>query len=169
MKTSGKMVAVISLLVGGLTTELASASVNWQKNEVKQMIVIEAKRQNFPIELALAVAKVESNFDPMAVSHAGARGVMQIMPATAENVLDVSRHRLHNPRVNIRAGIRYLNQLINTYNGRWDIALSHYNGGSKVRNGRGQLRVIPATRGYVERVLAYSRDLRAFSFCLGHQ
>ena len=133
------------------------ARAQWQKSDIKALIVDEARRQNFPAGLALAVARVESNFDPAAVSSAGARGVMQIMPATAEQVLGISRHRLYNPRVNVRAGIQFLNDLIDTYNGRWDIALSHYNGGSAVRDKRGQLRVIPATRGYVNRVMQHSR------------
>lgn len=139
---------------------LSSTSLyaSWDKQTIRDMVADEAGRQNFSIPLALAVAEIESNFDPYARSHADARGVMQIMPKTAEEDLGVRASSLYNPRVNIRAGVRFLIHLLTVYDGRVDIALSHYNGGSRVRQKDGSLKVIPATRNYVDKVLSKARQ-----------
>jgi len=130
-----------------------TVSATWNKEVVQKMVVNEADQQGFPAEIALAVAEVESDFNPYARSHVDARGVMQILPKTAEEDLGVSAASLYNPRVNIRAGVKFLKHLANVYDGRIDIALSHYNGGSRVRKADGSLRVISATQGYVDKVL----------------
>ncbi len=129
------------------------AHATYSDFQIKLMIKRIATQHELPVSLAMAVAQVESDFNEHAVSHAGAIGVMQIMPATAEQVFGVSPSTLENPTVNIDLGVRFLKQLINTYNGRVDIALSHYNGGSAVRGRWGQLTVIPATQGYVNDVM----------------
>jgi hypothetical protein len=147
-----KFKTTVIVLIAGLTASLfAVANYTPSKAQIQSMIEAEAIRQGVPISLAMAVAQVESNFDPLARSHAGARGVMQIMPATAEGDLGVSRYALYDAQTNIEAGIRFLKHLIKVYDGRVDIALSHYNGGSAV-NHHGELRVIPATKRYVREV-----------------
>ncbi len=100
---------------------------------------------------ALAVAHAESNFDPRAQSHKGARGVMQIMPATARGEYGIDPDDLWHPRTNIRLGIHFLRRLLERYQGRTDLALSYYNGGSRVGS-LPRARVIPATRRYVAKV-----------------
>lgn len=122
--------------------------------EIRSVIVDEAMYWGVEPELALAVARVESNFNPRALSHAGARGVMQIMPATARSEYGVPKYELYDPNTNIRIGVRYLKQLLNRYDDNEELALSHYNGGSKVRRDDGSLAVIPYTRDYVDKVLA---------------
>ena len=131
----------------------ASATYFYDTEDIKQRVISEAKRQNLAPSLALAIAKVESNFNPNALSHAGAKGVMQIMPRTAEQVFGVNQGRLFEPDVNIKLGVTFIKQLLERYEHRLDIALSHYNGGSGVKNRRGELKVIPATRDYVNKVL----------------
>ena len=123
------------------------------KSQVRALVVREAERQRVDPAMALAIARAESDFNPRALSPAGARGVMQIMPATARGEFGVAADRLWDPALNVRLGIMFYKQLFNRY-GREDIALSHYNGGSRVRTPRG-LRVIPATQSYVDRVLRY--------------
>lgn len=123
---------------------------------IERMIVEEAARQGIPASLILAVAKVESNFKARAESSAGARGVMQIMPKTARDLYGVPADDLWDPQLNIQLGVDYLKSLIKQYGGRWDLALSHYNGGSRVGTPP-NARVIPATRGYVDAVLAWQR------------
>ncbi len=118
--------------------------------DIKRIVMAEARKMQVPTALALAVAHVESGFDPYAESHAGARGVMQIMPATAIGEYGVAADWLWNPRINIRIGLHFLKRLISRY-GRTDVALSHYNGGSRV-GPPGQARVLPYTRGYVIKV-----------------
>jgi soluble lytic murein transglycosylase-like protein len=114
------------------------------------IVVREANDLGVSPSLALALAHVESNFDPRALSHKGARGVLQIMPATARGEYGIAADRLWDPRINIRLGLHFLKRLQNRY-GRTDLALSHYNGGSVI--GRPpNARVLPATRSYVAKV-----------------
>lgn len=109
--------------------------------------------------LALAVAKVESNFRSNAVSHKGAIGVMQIMPRTALLEFGVQREELFIPATNIKIGIKFLDSLIKKYKGNVGVALSHYNGGSAV--GRWpNIKIIPATYPYVIKVLQNSQKIK---------
>jgi soluble lytic murein transglycosylase-like protein len=152
------LLLAVTLLVGCAGPGNA---VNQAPNRVsvKQMVIREARNMGIPPSLALAVAHAESNFNARARSHKGARGVMQIMPATARGEYGVHPDRLWNPRVNIRLGLHFLGRLIQRYDGRTDLALSYYNGGSAV--GRpGRARVIPATRSYVRKVQQLRRQYR---------
>ena len=85
-----------------------------------------AKEHGVPPELAVAVAKTESAYDPLAKSNKGAQGVMQLMPGTAERygVKDS-----YDPRQNITGGVKYLKDLLHQFNGDWDKALAAYNWG----------------------------------------
>ena len=134
---------------------------NMTEDQLKQMIVLEAaKTTNVTPSVALAVAKIESGFQPHVVSSAGAIGVMQIMPRTGRDLFGLSRAELFDPAINIRAGVTFLDQLINRYGGRVDLALSHYNGGSRVTAGP-QPKIIPVTRSYVINVLAAAQAYQA--------
>jgi hypothetical protein len=150
-----KLLCLMLLVVAIPGYSAVSLYSDLPKNKVSQMVVDEALRTGVQPELVLAVARVESNFATRALSHAGARGVMQIMPNTALGEFGVEAHRLYDPATNIRIGTQYLKQLLHQYDGREDLALSHYNGGSAVRRADGTFRVIPATRDYVNRVLAH--------------
>jgi len=148
------------LLIGLVTSSLLAVGSNVSangysspadRNAVQRLVIREAQNFHVPVALALAVAHAESNFDPRAKSHAGARGVMQIMPATALGEYGIHPNKLWDAQTNIRLGLHYLHRLIGRYRGRTDLALSFYNGGSGV--GRpGRARVLPATRGYVRKV-----------------
>lgn len=156
MKIMTRVTVMISLSI--LLTSSAAATFYYDKANIQQRVITEAKRQKLSPSLALAIAKVESNFNPQALSHAGAKGVMQIMPRTAEQVFGVNRNRLFDPDVNIELGVKFIKKLLKQYDGRLDIALSHYNGGSGVKNRHGELNVMPATRNYVNKVLATQQD-----------
>lgn len=132
------------------------------RDEIKALVIREARSLGVPVSLALAVAEAESAFAPDAESPKGARGVMQVMPATARGEYGIHPDRLWDARINVRVGLHFLKRLIDQYRGRTDLALSWYNGGSAV----GDLpyaRVIPATRPYIRRVYAlqsrYRREL----------
>ncbi len=124
---------------------------DYSRSQIKALVLEEAVRMQVSPSLALAVAHAESNFDAKAESHAGARGVMQIMPATARGEYGIKAHMLWNPRVNVRVGLHFLKRLLHRYQGRVDLALSYYNGGSATGD-LPNARVIPATRRYVHRV-----------------
>jgi hypothetical protein len=126
-------------------------------SSVHQTIVDEAlKNGTVPPSLALAVARIESNFRPLAKSSAGARGVMQIMPATARGEFGVEAHRLWDAQTNVRLGVTYLERLYRIYGERWDLALSHYNGGSLKKRG-GRFVAHRYTTGYVADTMKWWR------------
>lgn len=153
------MTLLISLIIAALVSTTSYANTAQDKQRIKRIVVEEALEHGVEPELALAIAYVESNFNPHVVSHAGARGVMQIMPKTGKDVFNVHPSRLFDARTNIDLGVRFIKQLIDRY-GRVEIALSHYNGGSRVKDKYGRLSVIPVTRPYVNKVLMKAKVYR---------
>ena len=138
-------------------TILQNAMAYWSGDHIEQAIIQESLKSKFVSpSLALAVAETESSFRPHVVSHAGAVGVMQVMPATAYDMYKVRQEALFDPQTNIRIGVQFLDHLIKKYNGRIDLALSHYNGGSRVIRD-GKARILPYTIDYVARILARSK------------
>jgi len=128
------------------------------KAEVMRMVSDAATRNGqVPVGVALAVARVESNFDGQAISPAGARGVMQIMPATAMDEFGVPGEQLLDPQLNVKLGIAYLERLYNRYGHDWELALSHYGGGN-LRSSGGRFVAHSYTRRYVAEVIRYSRS-----------
>ncbi|MDC3140431.1 lytic transglycosylase domain-containing protein [Alphaproteobacteria bacterium] len=138
-------------------------SNDFTQNDIKNLIIKNSKLTNYVSpSLGLAVAKMESNFNHKAVSPKGAIGVMQIMPLTAKKIYGIKRYQLFNPVVNVKVGLHFLDHLIKKYRGRVDIALSHYNGGSSVGVWP-NLKIIPATRSYVMKVLNHSSKLKNYN------
>lgn len=107
---------------------------------------------SLPVELILAVIKVESGFDPKAVSRSGAMGLMQLMPATAA---EVGVRDPFDPRQNVLGGARYLRIMINAFDGSVPLALAAYHAGAGAVARYAGVPPYPETRRYVERV----RDL----------
>ena len=119
-------------------------------------LVTEAAHQ-YGVEVGLikAVIKAESDFDAYAVSRAGAQGLMQLMPATAE-LLEVEDP--FDPAANILAGVRHLRDLLDRFEGNIPLAVAAYNAGALRVEAAGGIPPIDETRQYVQRVLAYYRD-----------
>lgn len=147
------MLLTLLLSISLLLSHQATAFTSVNHTVIQNLLINEANRQGVDPALALAMAEVESNFNAKALSKAGAKGVMQIMPETAKTVFGVSSSQLYDAKINISLGISFIKQLLARYNQRLDIALSHYNGGSAVQSKSGRLSVIPATANYVNKVL----------------
>jgi len=122
--------------------------------QIKKILVDQALGLGVPPTLALAVAKVESDFNPNALSSVGARGIMQIMPQTAREEYGATARSLWNPEINIQIGVDYLYKLYKQYDQRWDLALSHYNGGT-LRGRGGDAKPHRYTRKYVNKVFQW--------------
>jgi soluble lytic murein transglycosylase-like protein len=108
-----------------------------------------AARHNVDPNLVRAVVKVESNFNPNAVSRKGAMGLMQLMPATARQ-LKVSNP--FDPEQNVDAGVRHLKQLLESYNGDIKLTLAAYNAGAGAVARSAGVPRYAETQNYVRRI-----------------
>ena len=150
-----KLVLTIIII---LSASLANAK-SYNRQYIKILLIENARLSEYVTPaLAIAVAKVESDLRPDAVSNKGAIGVMQIMPRTGLLEFGVKRKDLFNPIINIKIGVKFLDQLIKKYRGNIGVALSHYNGGSAVGIWP-NVKIIPATYPYVVKVLKKSNEL----------
>lgn len=116
------------------------------------LIEVEAKRQNVDASFVSAVIRAESNFAPRAVSRKGARGLMQLMPATAKRL---SVRRPFDPTANVRGGVRYLKELLDRFGHRPDLVLAAYNAGEGAVESYGGVPPYRETVGYVKKILTW--------------
>jgi len=114
---------------------------------------IKEASEKFGVEekLIKAVVRQESGFNPNAVSKAGAKGLMQLMPQTASalGVKDV-----FNPKENIEGGVKYLKQMLDKYNGNKILALAAYNAGPNAVDKYSGVPPYKETQNYVKSILA---------------
>ena len=101
--------------------------------------------------LMSAMARAESNHDPRALSHKGARGLLQLMPATAQR-FGIQPENLWDPLHNATASARYLRFLIDRFDGELDLVLAGYNAGEGAVERYGGVPPYRETQGYIERI-----------------
>jgi soluble lytic murein transglycosylase-like protein len=122
----------------GLDRALGARGGPWVSDQrrVLAAIVREAHRHGLDPLMVAAVIEIESRFDPLAVSPAGAYGLMQLMPPTARSLLPGTRSlraaHLFDPVLNIELGTAYLSQLMRRFDGDLPRALIAYNAGPSV-------------------------------------
>jgi len=116
-----------------------------------------AASYNIPAELIRAVIAVESAGDTAAVSRTGAKGLMQLMPQTADHVFVDDPV---DPAQNIQGGTRYLRELANEFNGDMMLMLAAYNAGPEAVRKYHGVPPFEETRGYVRKVIAHYNELK---------
>jgi soluble lytic murein transglycosylase-like protein len=134
------------------TKERPVRSLGYTINQYDHLITGASKKQEVSFALLKALIKTESNFNPKAVSRAGAIGLMQIMPA---NLKDLNIQDPFDPQENIMGGARYLKRLIKRFNGELPLALAAYNAGPTVVERYQGIPPIKETQGFVDKVLKY--------------
>jgi len=152
------------LQMGGGTVEIAAEDVvTIEPEEVftplpakplvkapyRELVEAAAARYRVDADLITSVIAVESNFDPKALSPKNARGLMQLLPETAERM---GVQNIYDPQENINAGTRYLRELLQRYNSDLALALAAYNAGPEAVEQYGRVPPFEETLSYVRRV-----------------
>ncbi|MCX7999523.1 MAG: lytic transglycosylase domain-containing protein [Leptospiraceae bacterium] len=126
------------------------------RNYLSQVIEKEAKKKGLDPDLVKAIVKAESNFNPKAISPKGARGLMQLMPDTAE---DLGITNPFDPIQNIKGGTSYLKELSRVFRNR-DHIIAAYNAGPGAVKKYGGIPPYEETQNYVRKVNEFLEDFK---------
>lgn len=133
--------------------EKSRKSVNtYNTDRYDDLITKASKKYGVSFSLLKALIKIESDFNPRAVSKVGAKGLMQIMP---QNLNALNINDPFDPRENIMGGTLYLKQLLNRFNGKLPLALAAYNAGPKMVENYKRIPPFPETEDFVKNVMKY--------------
>jgi len=159
LKDGGEIGTLASLVRGfvpdEVLDEIAVAERDEPAKDVETLLRESARRHGLDPALLRAVVSVESNFRPEAVSPKGARGLMQLMPATAASL---GVRDAFDPADNVDGGSRHLASLLASYRGDLTKALAAYNAGAGAVARHGGVPPYRETRDYVDRVLKRYRS-----------
>jgi len=157
MRAARSAAAEVSQYIGRESNQSANAKIvaaNFRgtsvtSGDIDSAIEQAAARHNVDPNLVRAVVKVESNFNPNAVSRKGAMGLMQLMPSTARQ-LNVKNP--FDPEQNVDAGVRHLKQLLESYGGDIKLTLAAYNAGAGAVARSSGVPRYAETQNYVRRI-----------------
>jgi soluble lytic murein transglycosylase-like protein len=113
---------------------------------------------SIPEPFIRAVIRVESDYDPRVVSHAGAQGLMQLMPATAKRM---SVRNSFDPHDNIMGGTRYLRHLANMFGGEMVLTIAGYHAGEGAVMKYNGVPPYSSTHGYIKKVLRFYHHFKS--------
>lgn len=146
---------------------LSSPSSSSNSRSYDAIITEAASRHGVDPALVKAIIHTESNFDPYAISHAGAQGLMQLMPATADRFYV---YNVFDPKANIEGGTEYIAWLLRRFNYNVEYAVAGYNAGEGNVSKYGGIPPFSETQNYVRRVMGrynnlykYDSDLTAMA------
>jgi hypothetical protein len=142
-------------LAGDVEEEDYVAALPPERRRFADLVARLAPRYAVDPKLALAVAAVESDFDPAARSPKDAQGLMQLIPETAARF---AVRNPYDPQQNVRGGLAYLRWLLSYYRGRVDLAVAAYNAGERAVDRYRGVPPFPETRDYVRKIRARFRS-----------
>lgn len=153
-----KYCLILSLITILFANNLSFSKTIFSKHTIKKRIVVEAINQGLDPELALSVAKQESNFNRAAKSRVGAIGLFQLMPGTAR-LLRVNPYYINE---NIKGGVFYLQSMKDQF-GSTELALAAYNAGPKAVERYSGIPPYRETRHYVYNIMGYYKNYKKYS------
>jgi hypothetical protein len=141
----------------GATLDKAATQAPPGRATLDKMVAAAAERHGVELALVKAVVAAESAYDPTAVSRAGARGLMQVMPATAADYGIQDKEHLFDPKTNLDTGTRHLKRLLAKYKNDYGRAIMAYNAGEGVVDRTGSMVTYAETLSYTEAVIRHYR------------
>jgi hypothetical protein len=166
MRAARSAASEVNTYLDGRAQSHQSLNRAFTQEDIDAAIEQAAARHNVDPSLVRSVVKVESNFNPNAVSRKGAMGLMQLMPSTARS-LNVSNP--FDPAQNVDAGVRHLRKLLDNYNGDVRLSLAAYNAGSGAVARSAGVPRFRETQNYVRRITnLYNGGSEPGSYIIGN-